>query len=125
MLCVLTSVHNGVLITPGATAVTRIPTRASNGARQRTNPEMPYFEAMYYIPPISHLPHSSLNTTVGTCQWSQGSRNLTGDTRNVQNIAWLFLLEEVGDCKLGCPDRMCEIDIQQLIAVSIDWVFRL
>ena len=44
----LTSVQSGVLITPGATAVTRIPNRDSRGPRLRTNPEIPYFDAMYY-----------------------------------------------------------------------------
>lgn len=44
----LTSVQSGVLITPGATAVTRIPNRDSRDPRLRTNPEIPCFEAMYY-----------------------------------------------------------------------------
>jgi hypothetical protein len=42
-----TSVQIGVLITPGATAVTRIPNLDSKGARHRTNPETACLEAMY------------------------------------------------------------------------------
>jgi len=43
----LTSVQSGVLITPGATAVTRILYRASRGAKDLTNPEMACLDALY------------------------------------------------------------------------------
>ncbi len=41
------SVHNGVLMIPGATAVTLMPRRASRGARDRTKPLMACLEAQY------------------------------------------------------------------------------
>lgn len=41
------SVHNGVLITPGATPLTRMPRRGSKGPRLRMNPFMACLEAMY------------------------------------------------------------------------------
>jgi hypothetical protein len=48
LMCSGASVQRGVFMTPGATAVTRMPSSGSRRARERTKPEMAYLEAMYY-----------------------------------------------------------------------------
>lgn len=104
-------------MTPGATAVTRIPNRDSSGPRLRTNPETPYLEAMYYRRINPAIPLSVLEE--GNYKWSQRIGKLASNAAHMQNIALLFLLQKMRDRKLRRADRVREVDVQQFVPVPV------
>ncbi len=84
-------------MTPGATAVTRISSRDSRGARLLTNPDTPYLLAMYCIEGLSHSFLLQFFIIL-THKRSDRISNLTRNTAHMQDIASFFLLQEMSDC---------------------------